>query len=384
MESYDVAVVGLGALGSAAVYHAASRGVKVIGLEQYEFGNVKGASHDTSRIFRTSNPLPEQVALSRSALKDWKKLEAQSGQELLTTTGGIVFFPKHVSNAQTLGDFTKSLDAESMPYELLSAQAVMDRWPQFYIPPNVDAVYTEDTGILHAAKSVTAMQFLARFNGAILKEKTTVKSVLPNEHNHGYLLDTSAGKIRADKVILATDAWSNTILGPLGSEIPLTVMQEQVTYFQPDQEATSGFAPGHFPVWIWFGDKNFYGFPTYGEPTIKVAQDASGNYMTPETRTFKPSSELLSELTHFTGSLIPSKGTPSRTITCQYTITPDRQLIMGPLSKHPGIILGLGAALGFKYAPTIGRVLAELAIDGTTSENIANFRVPRPVQASRL
>lgn len=75
MESFDIAVVGLGALGSAAAYHAAARGAKVIGLEQYEFGHVKGASHDTSRISRTSNPLPEQVALSKSALNDWRKLE---------------------------------------------------------------------------------------------------------------------------------------------------------------------------------------------------------------------------------------------------------------------------------------------------------------------
>lgn len=384
MESYDVAVIGLGALGSAAAYHAALRGAKVIGLEQYEFGHVKGASHDTSRIFRTSNPLPEQVALSRSALQDWRKLEALSGQQLLTKTGGLVFFPRNVPIAQTLDDFTKSLDAESMPYELLSAKAVTDRWPQFNLPPDVDAVYSNDTGILHAAKSVTAMQFVARFHGAILRENTTVKSVTPSKNDDGYLLTTSKGQLRAAKVILATDAWSNALLKPLGAEIPLTVMQEQVTYFQPDPEVTSGFAPENFPVWIWFGEKAFYGFPTYGEPTIKVAQDASGNYMDPATRTFKPSPKLLSELNKFTGTLIPTKGSPSRTITCQYTITPERQLIMSPLESHPGIILGLGAALGFKYAPAIGRVLAELAIDGKTSEEIANFKIPRSVQSSRL
>lgn len=383
MESFDIAVVGLGALGSAAAYHAAARGAKVIGLEQYEFGHVKGASHDTSRIFRTSNPLPEQVALSKSALKDWRKLEEQSGQELLTMTGGIVFFPRSSTNAQGLNDFIRSLEAEKMPYELLNAQDVVQRWPQFQLPPDVDAVYTHDSGILHASKSVTAMQFLARFDGAILREKTTVNRVVPSGDG-GYLIETSKGQIRANKVILATDAWSNKLLEPLGAQIPLTIMQEQVTYFQPEPGVVDAFSPQDFPVWIWFGEKSFYGFPTYGEATIKVAQDTSGNYMTPDTRTFKPCPKLLSDLTKFTKSLIPAKGSVSRTITCQYTITPDRQLIMCPLEKHPGIILGLGAALGFKYAPAIGRVLAELAIDGESIEDIANFKVPRSVQESKL
>lgn len=384
METFDIAVVGLGALGSAAAYHAAASGAKVIGLEQYEFGHVKGASHDTSRIFRTSNPLPEQVALARSALQGWRKLEAQSGQELLTMTGGLIFFPRDAGNTSRVDGFIKSLDAENMPYELLSAHGVAKRWPQFKLPPNVDAVYTQDTGILHAAKAVMAMQFMARFNGATLREKTTVNRISPGKDGNGFFVETSKGPLRAAKVILATDAWSNKLLRPLDTEIPLTVMQEQVTYFQPEPEVVSAFAPEKFPVWIWFGEKSFYGFPTYGEPTVKAAQDLSGNYMTPETRTFKPSPKLLSELTRFTGALIPAKGNASRTITCQYTITPDRQLIMCPLEKHPGIILGLGAALGFKYAPAIGRVLAELAIDGKSSEDIANFRIPRTIQKSML
>lgn len=383
MDTFDVAVVGLGALGSAAAYHAALRGVKVIGFEQYEFGHVRGASHDTSRIFRTSNPLPEQVALARSALKDWRKLEAQCGQDLLTITGGLVFFPRgQISQGQTLDDFVESLKAEKMPYELLSAEEVAARWPQFNLAPNVDAVYTKDTGIIHASKSVTAMQFVARFHGATLKEKTTVERIVPSSDGSGVTLNTSKGQFHARKVILATDAWSNKLLEPLNAQIPLTIMQEQVTYFKP--EDASGFAPEHFPVWIWFGDKSFYGFPTYGEPTIKVAEDASGNTTTLETRTFTVSPKLLGELTSFTGGLIPGKGGISRTITCQYTIPPNRQLIMSPLNKHRNIVVGMGAALGFKYAPAIGRVLAELAIDGKSSEDIANFAIPKAVGESKL
>lgn len=384
MQTFDVAVVGLGALGSAAAYHAALKGAKVIGFEQFEFGHVKGASHDTSRIFRTSNPLPEQVSLAKSALRDWRDLERRCGQDLLTITGGLVFFPKDTPNPLALSDFTKSLDSKKMPYEQLSAHQVNKRWPRFNIPPDTDAVYTEDSGIVHASKTVAALQSIARVNGAILKEKTIVNRVhaVPKHDGKGLLVETSQGQFRAAKVILATDAWANQLLDPLGVHIPLKVMQEQVTYFKP--ESTSGFEPESFPVWMWVGKHGFYGFPSYGEPTIKAARDTSENYMTPETRTFTPSPKLLSELEDFTQSIIPTRGAASRTVTCQYTITPDRQMIMSPLEKHPDVILGLGAALAFKYTPAIGRVLAELAIDGKSTEDIANFRVPRSVVQTKL
>ncbi|KAI5361736.1 putative FAD dependent oxidoreductase, FAD/NAD(P)-binding domain superfamily, MTOX family [Septoria linicola] len=298
-------------------------------------------------------------------------------------TGGLVFFPRDVVNA-SLDDFIKSLETEQIPYELLSAQAVADRWPQFQLPANVDAVYTHDSGILHAAKSVAAMQSLARLNGAVLKENTLVDRIVSNKSEDGYLLETSKGQVLANKVILATDAWSNKLLEPLGTHIPLSVTQEQVTYFQLNPETIGDYTPQRLPVWIWFGEKSFYGFPTYGEPTIKFVQDSSGNYMTPENRTFTPSPTILQDLVEFTEALIPAKGVVNRTITCQYTITPNRQLIMSPLARHPSIILGLGAAIGFKYAPAIGRVLAELAIDGESSEDIANFSIPRSIRESRL
>lgn len=380
MEEFDVAVVGLGALGSAAAYHAAVKDAKVIGFEQFEFGHVKGASHDTSRIFRTSNPLPEQVALAKSAHKDWNDLERACGQELLTVTGGLVLFPR--DGPHSAGDFTSSLDAHGLPYKILSSKKVNERWPRFKVPENVDAVFTEDTGVLHAAKSTMAMQFMARFHGATLKEKTSVTRIEPIINGNGVIVHTTQGSFRAAKVILATDAWTNELLEPLGAQVHLTVMQEQVTYFKPND--ISGFEPQNFPVWIWGAEKWFYGFPSYGEPTIKVARDTSGNYMTPDKRTFEPSQKLLEELKDFTQSIIPTKGQTMRTVTCQYTITQDRQLIMSPLQNYPDIILGLGAAIGFKYAPAIGRVLAELAVDGESTEDVTKFGIPKPVSSSKL
>ncbi|KAH6879460.1 FAD dependent oxidoreductase [Thelonectria olida] len=394
MDHFDVAVVGLGALGSAAAYHAALKGAKVIGFEQFDFGNVHGASHDTSRIVRTSYGSPEYVALARAAYKDWADLERRSGLQMLTITGGVVFFPKPNESASpakavdvnefeksmSAREFARSLDANGIPYELLDSQEVNRRWPEFNVPEGVDTVYTADSGIVHASRSVIAMQYQARAHGAVLKEKTLVHRVTPD--GNGVAVETSQGRFHAAKVILAADAWINKLLAPLGAEIPLIVMQEQVTYYKPAD--ISPFHESKFPVWIWGGDKYFYGFPSYGEPTIKAGRDISNNFMTPEQRTFVPSEQLLNELTSFMDNLIPAKGQPLRTVTCQYAITPNRQFIISPLKKNKDIIVGLGGGHAFKFAPAIGRVLAELAIDGTTKEDVSNFGIPRTGSESKL
>lgn len=372
-EQFDVAVVGLGVLGSAAAYYASKKGAKVLALEQFELGHVRGASHDTSRIVRKANSEPEYVALAKSAYNDWAELEKVTGQKLLTITGGLFFIPADAPIP--VSNYTQSLTANDVPHEVLSAAEVKKRWPQFDIPDSVKTVYTADSGIAHAAKTVAALQNLARSHGAIIKDNTRVERVTPKPSG-GVEIETSNGHFHANKVILATDAWTNKLLAPLGIHIPLTVMQEQVTYFKPSD--VLAFEQGRFPTWIWGGDPCFYGFPTYGEPTIKAARDHASNLMDPDQRTFVHSAELLAQLCSFLGSFMPDKTRQTlRTVTCQYTIPPDRRFVITPLEKYSDVILGLGAAHAFKFAPAFGRVLAELAVDGGTKEDISKFGLPK-------
>jgi len=369
MQQFDVAVVGMGALGSAAAYHLARKGARTVAFEQFELGHVRGASHDTSRIIRTSYGSSQYVRLAQASYRDWADFEAVSGERLTTVTGGLIFIPTDGPFAAS--DFVTSLEAAGVPHELLSPAEVHTRWPQFSLPANVETIYTPDSGIVHAARSVASLQMHARARGVDIRDRTPVLSLTPDET--GVIVHTENGDVHAGKVVLAADAWTNALLAPLGAEIPLITMQEQVTYFKPDD--AESFDRDRFPVWIWEDEQCFYGFPTYGEPTIKAARDRSDNLMSPEDRTFVPSPDLLAELSTFMSATIPGSGDVLRTVTCQYAITPDRNFVIGPVPRHPDIIVALGAGHAFKFTPTIGRILAELAVDGETADDISTFTV---------
>ena len=367
MESFEVAVVGMGAIGSAAAYHVARRGASVVAFEQYELGHVRGASHDTSRIVRTSYGSSAYVRLAQSAYRDWADLEEESGERLLTITGGVIFLP--TDGPYAASDFTDALTECGVEHELLTPAEVQSRWPQFRIPDNVETVYTADTGIAHAARTVATLQMRARVHGADIRDRTAVHALLPDAD--GVIVRTANGDVRAGKVIVAADAWTNELLEPLGSAIPLDVMQEQVTYFRPS--SPDDYDRARFPVWIWEDVECYYGFPTFGEPSVKAARDVSENRMTPQERSFVPSPELTAQLAEFMSRVIPGSGPELRTVTCQYALTKDRRFVLGALPQHPDVIVGLAAGHGFKFTPALGRVLAELALDGESTDDLSEF-----------
>jgi sarcosine oxidase len=162
-------------------------------------------------------------------------------------------------------------------------------------------------------------------------------------------------------------------------QLPLTVTQEQVTYFQTPY--LREFAPDRFPIWIWHGAARdcFYGFPVYGEVATKAGQDVGGDVVTADTRTFEPNPRAAADLRHFLERYIPrSLGPELYTKTCLYTLTPDRDFIVDTLPGIPQIALAIGAGHAFKFAGLLGRILSQIAIDGLSSFPIETFRINRP------
>jgi sarcosine oxidase len=316
--SWDVVVVGLGALGSAAAWVLARSGARVLALEQFELGHHRGASHDHARIIRRSYHTPAYVRLAGLAYRAWAELEWEAEERLVVTTGGLDLFP--ADSAIPPGPYRSSLEACGVPYQWLDA--------------------VRDLG------------------GSVE-------------------VATPEASFRAGRLLLCTDAWTGDLLAQLGAALPLVVTQEQFSYFRPADPAA--FAVGRFPVWIWMDDPSFYGFPVWPDTALKAAQDVGGPRVTATTRGFDPDPAASERLAGFLRARLPAAvGAHDHTATCLYTLTPDRDLVLGPLPGHDRVLVALGAAHGFKFAPLLGRVLADLALHGGTDVELTPFAPDRP------
>jgi sarcosine oxidase len=355
-------------------------GTRVLGLERFELGHANGASADHSRIIRLSYHRPDYVRLAKRAFETWAEVEAEAGERIVTVTGGLDLWP--AEPAIPMADYTDSLAAEAVPFEMLDAAEVMRRWPQWHLPDDVTAMWQSRAGLADPYRGNAAHWRLAAARGATLVDRTPVTAI----REVGGAYEVEAGRVthEAGRVILAADAWTNALLAAFEWRLPLTVTKEQVTYFAaPDPAA---FAPDRFPVWIWMDEPSFYGIPTYGEAGPKVAQDAGGQPTTPETRSFERDEAMFERVRRFVQTYLPSAAGPELlTKTCLYTLTPDRDFVVDHVPGAPGVIVGLGAGHGFKFASVLGRVLVELALDGASPSDgeLGGFRIDRPILLER-
>jgi sarcosine oxidase len=287
-------------------------------------------------------------------------------------TGGLDLFPP--GGAIPIEDYTDSMEAEGVPFELLDGCEVQARWPVWRLPEGTRALFQEHGGLVQASRANKLHRELARRHGARLLERSPVEDV----REAGGELDVLAGGIayRCRILVVCADAWTNRILAPLGVRLPLTVTQEQVAYFEP--RGPEAFQPDRFPVWIWMDDPSFYGLPSSEGTGAKIGQDVGGPEVDPDRRSLEPDSTYHARLEGFLRERLPhALGPVLEARTCLYAMPPDRDLVLGPLPDHPNVLVGQGAAHGFKFAALIGRVLADLAVDGRTDVDLSPFRVDR-------
>jgi sarcosine oxidase len=170
-------------------------------------------------------------------------------------------------------------------------------------------------------------------------------------------------------------------LAAFGVRLPLEVTKEQAMYFKARE--IERFAFGRFPVWIWMDDPSFYGFPVFGEAgAVKVTQDAGGRPVDPDTRGFDEDPAITARVVEFLTRHLPGAlGPPHLVKTCLYTLTPDRDFVIDRLPEHPNVSVAIGAGHAFKFASVIGRILSDLALDGATNSDVADFGIERSILA---
>ena len=364
-RSFDFIVVGCGGIGSAATYWLSRiAGQDVLALEQFNVGHDNGASQDYSRIIRLSYHTPEYTALTPHTYRAFAEVEAESGQQLVVKTGGLDIAPPR--GHDVLRAYADSMRSANVPFEELDAAQAMARWPQWRFDGDERVLYQADGGLVDARRSIATHVALARRHGATVRDNTRVLSL--SQTPDGVDVETSAGTFHARRVVVAADAWTNQVLQGIGAQYPLTVTQEQVTYFATPN--LREFAPDRFPIWIWHGGADgsgwFYGFPIYGEVATKAGEDVGGDVVTGDTRTFEPNPRPYERLTAFMSKHCPGAlGPVLYTKTCLYTMTPDRNFIIEQTPECPHVSVAVGAAHAFKFSSLIGQILTDLASRAT-------------------
>ncbi|MEA2531063.1 MAG: hypothetical protein QOG89_2707 [Thermomicrobiales bacterium] len=373
-RTFEFAVVGIGGIGSGALYWLAREaGAEVLGLEQFALGHDHGASQDHSRIIRLSYHAPEYTALTPETYRVWEEVEAESGVQIVTKCGGVDLAPDGAG--EVLDQYAEAMSARGIPFDDMTANEAMERFPQFRLDPGSRVLYQAESGLCDPRKAIPTQVALARARGATVLDNTPVRRLVPV--SDGVELHTDQGVFHARRVVVAADAWTNEVLRETGTQIPLTITQEQVTYFATPN--LRDFAPDRFPIWIWHGPESFYGFPVYGEIATKAGLDVGGDVVTTATRTYDPNPRPYQKLVAFLQRHIPgSLGPELYTKSCLYTMPPDRNFVIDRLPDHPQIVVAQGAAHVFKFSSLVGKITAQLASTGETTYPIDAFTLNRP------
>jgi monomeric sarcosine oxidase len=374
---FDHIVIGAGALGSAAAYWLSgmSGNSRVLVCEQFYPGHPWGSSDDHSRIIRHAYHSPVYTALTPSAYGTWAEVEERSGARLVLRTGGLDLACQDTPGQALLETYRVSLDVAGIPYERLDADTIRARWPQWAVTPDMTGIYQADGGLVDIRRATAAHFRLAREQGVTVLDNCQVQEV--RSLRRGVEIRSNAGVFSAGSLIVCAGSWAGPLLTALGCKFTITLTQEQVQYFIARN--LDMFYPDRFPIWVWHGDQDLYGFPVYGEPAVKAARDMTGRFVTPETRSFDPDPAEANYVRSFLRERLPAAAGPVHLAkTCVYDLPRDRDLVIGPVPGHPRVFIAIGAGHAGKFASLIGRILADLATEGRTGYPIIAFRPDRP------
>ncbi len=373
MTHFDVVVCGLGATGSAALYSLAGRGVRALGLEQFRPGHDRGSSHGETRVIRLGYfEHPSYVPLVRIAYTGWRSIEAAARSQLLHVTGIVEIGPPDgVLVAGTLA----SSRLHGLPHQPLAAPELMRRFPAFRVPPEYVGVVQPDGGFLLTEPSVEAMAGLAQARGAEIRLGETIAGIAPGAD--GVRITTDRGVIEAGTAIVALGPWVKTLLPDLPA--PIRVTRQVMAWFEPiDPAPVSG---GRLPVFLMQSRHGIhYGFPPMLSPLIKVAKHHHADQsveVDAYDRTISGEDERLIRAA-IAEHLPAANGRLVEASTCLYTMTPDGDFIIDRLPGAPQIVIASPCSgHGFKFAPVIGDILADLATTGATAHDISRFTLAR-------
>jgi len=373
----DVLVLGLGCAGSAAIAECASRGLRAVGIEQFEIAHDRGSSHGESRIFRIAYyEHPDYVPLLQRALVRWGDIEREAGRTLLHRCGGVWFGRP---GSPLICDTANAARRHDLPHDLITDRAIIkSRFPAFALPDDFIAFCERDAGALRPEEAIRAFIDIAHRRGAAVRvgERVITWQTCGDD---SVSVQTDRCEYTARRLIITAGAWACSVIG---GDLPrlLKVTRQPVAWFEVRHPGS--FAPDRFPCWA--VEKNahafYYGFPIVaGGRAMKVSVHEVRDACDAETVNRTVSDREIRELREAVDRILPGViGDCARTSVCMYTNSPDRHFMIGPHPDHPNVIVATGfSGHGFKFAPVLGEALADFATDGKTDLPIAFLSLKR-------
>jgi sarcosine oxidase len=369
---FDVVVAGLGAMGSAALYHLARRGMRVLGLDQFAPPHSQGSSHGETRVIREAYfEHPSYVPFVQRAYELWAELERASGEHLYVRTGGLMIGREE---STVFEGALRSAREHRLPHEVLNSAAIADRFPGLHPDPHMSAVLEPRAGILFPEKCIAAHLQLAMKHGAQVRTNEKLHSW--SDDPNGVVLQTPHDIYHANKLILAAGSWIPAMLPEWRN---LFQVERQVLLWFKALDP-SQFTPDVFPIHLWEyeKDKMFYGFPDWGGG-VKVAFHHQGEITNAVVADRNILGRDIARMRELLARYLPdANGNFLRGTVCLYTNTPDGHFILDHLPQNRNVILASPCSgHGFKFASAVGEILADMATERTSELDLSLFSLSR-------
>jgi sarcosine oxidase len=369
---FDVVICGLGAMGSAAAYHLASAGLRVLGLDQFHPPHEKGSSQGKSRIIREAYfEHPAYVPLVQRAYELWADLEKKSRRKLLIQTGGLMIGPE---GGALVAGAKRSAEEHALKHRMLASAKLRQEFPLLAVRDEI-AVWEPRAGILFPELCIQAHLDLAIARGASLRfgQRITGWEV----RGSGVSVSTESEAFSSRQLLVSAGAWLSSLLPDL--RLPLSVERQVLFWFEPQSRADS-FKPDRLPIFIWENElhKYFYGFPDLGDG-IKIGVHHQGEITTPDRLNRDVSAKEIAHAHNLLKRHVPdAAGDLKSAVVCMYTNTPDEHFILDWHPAHRQVLIASPCSgHGFKFSAVIGEIASQMLQGEETAFDLNLFRIGR-------
>ncbi len=372
-NAYDVIVVGVGGMGSATVYELASRGLRVLGLEQFDVPHDQGSSHGVNRVIRLAYyEDPSYVPLMRRAYERWHELENVSGEKLLYTTGSVAAGSE---DREVFAGSLRSCLEHDLPHEVLTSAELTSRFPGYRLPPDWMSLLQPDGGFLLSERCIVNYVFGALELGAEIRARERVLGW--DLSGDTVRVETGRGKYEAGALVITAGAWTETLTPSLAH---LAKPERQVLgWFQPLRP--EWFTLDTFPVTTLAGDEGqYYALPVYGIPGFKIGRYNHLEQKSAADDLDRACTDEDEEILRLgIARYFPDANGPTLSMkACMFTNTPDEHFIIDAVPGAPNVFVAAGfSGHGFKFCSVIGEIMADLATKGDTGHDISLLRLDR-------